>query len=167
MAGRFFLVSALIAGMVPAAFAQLSNTDKTFVTKVAQANNYEIYAAQLAGSNNTNAAYREYAGMIYEDQVEENGELESTVADQHTTMQLPTGLSPAGEQRLRALKNAGGNLDTVYRNQMIAIHQAVLNLYQNYIMHPDINPGIKDVAQSMLPTLQKHLEAAMELPPAE
>jgi len=45
---RTFLVSALIAGLVPAAIAQLSSTDKTFVMKAAKSNNYEIQAAKLA-----------------------------------------------------------------------------------------------------------------------
>lgn len=167
MTGKIFLVSALIAGIGPTAFAQLSRFDKAFITKAAQANNYEIQATQLAENTSNNAAYRRYAEMVSEDQMEESGELESTVADQNTTMQLPAGLSPAGEQRLQALKNARGNFDAIFRNQMIATHQAALNLYQSYLGlgQSDANPEIQDVARGMIPTLQKHLEEAMSLPP--
>ncbi len=167
MVRRIFLVSALIVGIGPAAFAQLSRFDKAFITQAGQANNYEMQAAQLAENMSNNAAYRRYAEMVSEDQVEESGELESTVADQNTPMQLPSGLSTVGQQRLQALKTAGGNFDAVFRNQMIATHQAALNLYQSYLAlgQADANPEIQDVARGMVPTLQKHLEEAMALPP--
>ena len=61
MVRRTFLVAALIAGLVPVAFGQLSSTDKTFVMTAAKANNYEIKAAQMAQQMSKNDAYQQYA----------------------------------------------------------------------------------------------------------
>lgn len=51
MIRRMLLIAALVAGLVPAAFAQfslLSKIDKDFATQAAMANTYEIQAALLA-----------------------------------------------------------------------------------------------------------------------
>jgi putative membrane protein len=164
MGPRAFLLAALIAGLVPAAFAQLSNTDKTFVLTAAETNNYQIKAALLATKNSGNPLYRQYALTIANDQTEEAGELESTVADQNPPMQLPSGLSPVEQQRLNALRKAGSRFDPMFRNQMIATVTATIRLYQSYIGQPDANPDIQKMAQSMLPTFQKYLEDAQALP---
>ena len=164
MVPRVFLIAALIAGLVPSAFAQLSNTDKTFVLTAAEANNYQIKAALLATKDSGNPLYRQYALTIANDQTEAAGELESTVADQNPPLQLPSGLSPVEQQRLNALRHASSRFDTMFRNQMIATVTASIRLYQSYIGQPDANPDIQKMAQSMLPTFQKYLEDAQALP---
>ncbi|MGO8718335.1 MAG: DUF4142 domain-containing protein [Acidobacteriaceae bacterium] len=163
MARRMLLIAALIAGLVPSAFAQLSRTDKAFVMRAARINNYEIEAALLADKYSSNAAYRQYALTIANDQTEDSGELESAVADEDSSVRLPTGVSAIGHRRLNALKNTR-NVDATFRNQIISTETAALRLYQDYIGQPGVNPEIKVVAHSMIPTLQKHLEDAQQLP---
>jgi putative membrane protein len=161
---RAFLVAALIAGLVPAAFAQLSSTDKTFVMKAAKANNYEIEAAKLAEKNSNNDAYKTYADMIISDHTQAGDQLKSAVAQADPSVSLPTGVSAKGQEHLDALARAGNNFDTTYRDQMIATHVAALKLFQNYVAQPSNNAQIKEVAQGLLPVFHKHLADAKKLP---
>lgn len=164
MAIRTFLVAALVAGLVPAAFAQLSSTDKTFVMKAAKANNYEIQAAKLAEQQSNNDAYKHYAEMIVTDHTKAGEELSSAVAQADPSMQLPTDVTATDQQHLDTLQNAGSSFDTTYRSQMISTHVAALKLFENYIGQANDNGQVKAVAKGMVPTLRKHLRDAKKLP---
>jgi putative membrane protein len=165
MVGRILLVAAFIVGLVPTAFGQLlSSHDKTFVVNAAQANTYEIEAALLANKYSNNPVYRRYAMSIANDQTEQSGQLQSTVADQDPSMRLPTGVSPSGQRQLNALKNSR-NVDATFRDQMISSHLATMRMYQNYIDQPDANPELKQMAQELLGAFEQQLEEARNLPP--
>lgn len=162
MASRFFLVAACIAGLAPISFGQLSNRDKTFVLDAAQTNNFQIEAALLANQYSSNPVFREYAVNIANDQTEEAGQLESTVADQNSTMKLPGGVSPAEKRQLDALKNSK-NVDSTFRNEMIASYSSTIRMYQRYIDQPDANDELRRMAQELLPKFEQHLEDARSL----
>jgi predicted outer membrane protein len=165
MVGRFLLVSAVLIGLVPAAFGQLlTSHDKTFVVSAAQANNYEIQAALLTNQYSNNPEYRIYAMSIANDHTEQSGQLESTVADQDSSMHLPTGLSPTGQRQLNALRNSR-DVDATFRNQMIATHLATMRMYQTYVIQPDANPEVKHMAEELLPKFEQQLEDARNLQP--
>ncbi|MGC1873082.1 MAG: DUF4142 domain-containing protein [Acidobacteriaceae bacterium] len=164
MVGRFFLVAACIAGLVPTALGQLSSRDRTFVMNANQANNFQIEAALLADQYSSNPLYRRYATDIANSQTEESGQLESTVADQNSPMQLPSSLSPTGQRQLNSLKNAR-NVDATFRNLMIASYSSTIRMYQTYIEQPDANDELKKMAQELLPTFEQHLEDARNLEP--
>jgi predicted outer membrane protein len=166
MAGRFFLVAAFLAGLVPAAFGQLlTSHDKTFIVNAAEANTYAIQAALLANQNSNNPAYRRFAIRIANDHTEQSGQLQSSVADQDPSMRLPTGVSPTGQRLLNALKNSR-NVDATFRNQMISSRLATMRMYQTYIDQPDANPELKQMAQELLVSFEQQLEDARNLEPA-
>jgi predicted outer membrane protein len=165
MAGKFFLLAALLAGLIPAALGQrLTSHDKTFVVNAVQANIYEIQASLLANKYSNNPVYRRYAISLANSQTEQSGQLQSTVADQDPSMRLPTGVSPAEQRQLNALKNSR-NVDATFRNQMIASHLATMRMYQTYIVQPDANSELKQMAEELLPKLEQQLEDARNLAP--
>ena len=164
MAGRFLLVAACIAGLVPTAFGQLTSRDRTFVMDAAQANNFQIQAALLANKYSSNSVYRRFAIDIANAQTEASGQLESTVADQNSTMRLPNGVSPTGKRQLDALKNSK-DVDATFRNQIIASYSSTIRMYQNYIDQFDANSELKQMAQDLLPAFEQHLQDARELEP--
>lgn len=165
MVCRFFLVAAFLAGLVPAAFGQLlTSHDKTFIVSAAQANNYALKAALLANQYSNNPTYRRYAMNIANDQTEQSGQLQSSVADQDSSMRLPSGVSPTGQRQLNALKNSR-NVDATFRGQMISSYLATIRMYQSYIDQPDANSELKQMAQELLPQFEQQLEDARDLPP--
>ncbi|MES2222065.1 MAG: DUF4142 domain-containing protein [Acidobacteriota bacterium] len=164
MVGRFILVAACVAGLVPTAIGQLTSRDRTFVMDAAQANNFQIQAALLVNQYSSNSVYRRFAIDIANAQTEESGQLESTVADQNSTMKLPSGLSPTGQRQLNSLKNAR-NVDATFRDLMISSYSSTIRMYQNYIDQFDANSELKQMAQDLLPTFEQHLEDARDLEP--
>ena len=165
MAGRFILVATCIAAFVTTAFGQLTSRDRTFVMNAAQANNFQLQAALLVNQYSSNSVYRRYAIDIANAQTEESGQLESTVANQNSTMKLPNSVSPTGQRQLNALKNSK-NVDATFRHQMIASYSSTIRLYQNYIDQFDANVGLKKMAEELLPAFEQHLEDARNLEPA-
>ena len=83
------------------AFAQLSNTDKSFLNKAARGNNYEIQAAKLAQTMSTNDAYKTYAQMIIDDHTQAAQSTDAAVSQADPSFQLPTGVSPAQQTEHR------------------------------------------------------------------
>jgi predicted outer membrane protein len=165
MVGRFILVAACVAGLVPSAFAQLlTSHDKTFVMNAVQANNYAIQAALLANRYSNNPVYRRYAMSVANDQTEQSGQLQSTVADQDSSMRLPSGVSATGRRQLNALRNSR-NVDATFRDQMIASNLATMRVYQTYIVQPDANSELKQMAEELIPKFEQQLEDARNLPP--
>lgn len=161
---RIAIVAALVGAMVPAALGQMNSTDKTFAEHLAKSNNYEIKAAELAQTMSKNSAYKPYAQMIINDHTKAGEQLTHVVAGVDSSMQLPTGVSANGQQHLDALKNAGDNFDTTYRDQMISTHVAAIKLVQNYVSQPNDNAKLKHFAENLLPVLRKHLRRAKKLP---
>ena len=164
MLRRTFWVAVLIAGLVPAAIAQLSNADKTFILNAAKSNNYEIQAAKLVEKKSNKDAYKSYADMIISDHTKAGDQLKSAVAQVDPSLTVPTGVSAKQQQHLDALKSAGNNFDITYRHQMIATHNGAIKLFQKYVANPGDNGEIKQVAQGLLPVLHKHLAKARNLP---
>jgi putative membrane protein len=164
MVRRTLMVAALIAGMIPMAFAQLSGTDKSFLDKTARANNYEIQAAKLVQSMSTNDAYKTYAQMMIDDHTQAAQQLEAAVSLADPTFQLPTDVSPADQKKLDSLKNARDDFDVKYRQQMIEGHAMMHKSFQNYLQGANNNASIKAAISNLQPVVQKHWDAARKLP---
>ncbi len=164
MVRRTFMVAALIAGMIPAAFAQLSGTDKSFLNKTARANNYEIQAAKLAQSMSTNDTYKTYAQMMIDDHTQAAQQLEAAASQADPSFQLPTNVSHADQTKLDTLKNAKNYFDVKYRKQMIQSHATLHSFFQDYLQGANSNASIKGVISNLQPVVQKHWDAAKKLP---
>ncbi|HWF66111.1 MAG TPA: DUF4142 domain-containing protein [Acidobacteriaceae bacterium] len=158
------LLAALATGLAPMATAQLSSTDKAFVTKLAKANNYELKAADLAQNTSKNDSYKSYAQMIATDHTKAGQDLTSLISGIDSSMQLPTDVSATDQSHLDTLQHAGNSFDVKYRYQMISTHTAALKLAQNYVSQPNDNPQLKKFAADLIPVFRKHLAEANKLP---
>jgi putative membrane protein len=162
--GTILLCAALAVGFTPIASAQLSSTDKAFVTKLAKSNNYELQVAQMAQDTSQNSSYKDYAQMIAADHTKAGQDLTAAVSAADPSIQLPTDISATDQAHLDTLKNAGNSFDVKYRAQMISTHVAAIKLVQNYVAQPNDNSQVKQFAQGLLPIFRKHLRDARKLP---
>ncbi len=163
MVRKMLLAAALVVGMVPAAFAQLSSADKAFAVRAAQTDDYQIEASLLVNKYSGNATYRQYATMLANDRTEDSGQLQSAVADEDPSFRLPSGVSPADKRQLDALKNTR-NVDMTFRRQIVSSETNTLKLYQDYLERGRANTELKHMAQQLLPKYQQQLEDARQLP---
>ena len=163
MVRRTFMVAAVIAGMVPMALAQLSNTDKSFLNKAARGNNYEIQAAKLAQSMSTNDAYKTYAQMMIDDHTQAAQQLGAAVSQADPSFSANRRVSRT-QTEFNTLKNAKNYFDVKYRQQMIQSHAMMHNLFQDYLKGANNNAAIKGFITNLQPVVQKHWDAAKKLP---
>jgi predicted outer membrane protein len=91
-------------------------------------------------------------------------QLQSAVSQSGGTVTLPTDLDPSGQARLDSLRNGGQNFDALYKQQMVAGHQEMYSLFQNYSSKPDANAAVKSVVVGLMPVVQQHLNSAKQLP---
>ncbi len=161
---KLAVITAIAAGLAPMALAQLSTTDKAFVTKTARANNYEIQAAQLAQNMSKNDAYKTYAQMMIDDHSKAGEDLKAAVAKADPSFQLPSDVSPADQTKLDTLKNAKNYFDVKYRLQMIQGHAVLHSFFQDYLQGANNNADVKAVIASIQPAVQKHWDEAKKLP---
>jgi putative membrane protein len=162
---------ALAAAPVPAqgnsstsSASGLSGPDSTFVTQTARMNNYELAAANLAQHSASSQQDKSFAQQMLTDHTKAAKQLQTAVAQTGTTMTLPTDLDPAGQARLDSLRSAGPNFDALYKSQMVAGHQELYSLFQNYSSKPDANASVKTVIVALMPVVQQHLNSAKQLP---
>lgn len=79
-------------------------------------------------------------------------------------MTLPTGVSPAQQKMLDALKAAGKNFDALYQKDMDASHAETYALFQKYSKAADANAGLKTVVRGALPKVKMHWDMEKKLP---
>jgi putative membrane protein len=144
--------------------AGLAGPDSTFVMQTARMNNYEIAAANLAQGKASSQQDKSFAQQMITDHTKAARQLQSAVSQSGKAMTMPTDLDPASQARLDSLKSGGQNFDALYKTQMVAGHQEMYSLFQNYSSKPDANAAVKSVITGLMPIVQQHLNSAKQLP---
>lgn len=170
---RFLLVTTALVVTSSAASAQsatpsgksrFGSADRAFVMKTAMANNYELASARLAQRMTTAAEDQTYAQQIIDDHTKVGDQLKAAVAEAAPSVTLPTGTDAKGTARLAKLEKAGPRFAATYRQQMIASHQEIHDMFQSYIVRTSVNAGVKSVIAGAQPTVVMHWNAAKKLP---
>jgi len=138
-------------------------TDRAFVVRMTQANNFEIAAAQLALSKSTSADVKAYAQMMIDDHTKMGNALQSVVLSVNPTFVPPAPMSARHQVMLDRLNAATADFDEVYKSIMIASHQETLPLPTKFITAVYGNLAIKQTAQDAIPVITMHLDMAQKL----
>jgi putative membrane protein len=139
----------------------LSNEDYRFVTEAARAGLFEVQAAELARSQATSPAVKDFAERIITDHGKANQELKRLAQKKDAT--LPTTLSSKEERGLDHLRKASvRDFDKVYAQHMVEEHQHDLNKFRRAAEHAD-DPDLKSFAQGASVMIEDHLLAAKDL----
>lgn len=142
--------------MAPAVMAPVTDA-KTYVGKAMQGNLTEIEASKLAAERTTNAAVLGFATMMVEDHG--NAAEKVSTAAKTAGIDAPTSLDTEHQQHVDALKPLSGpDFDRSYVDLMTDGHKQSLALHQGYSASGDTD-GLKAVAASLVPTVQKHMAA--------
>jgi putative membrane protein len=171
---RLILAAGLAVAMAAPAFAQgnkppamrtTSNTPsaQTFVKKAAITNMFEIKAGQIAQQKSQNSKVDSYAQMIVNDHQQMQNKLESE-AKNVKSISVPSKLDHAHQKLVDKLQSASGaKFLKTFKNQQVKGHKQAIQLFQSYGRSGQ-NANLKQLAQSGLPMLQKHLRTAEALP---
>jgi putative membrane protein len=152
------------AARMPVPPRTLTAADKTFLSKAAMGNNYELSAAKIAAGMATNDADKQYAQMMITDHTKLAADLTAAVAKNDPAFKMPAGIDAKQQNMLDALRKSGKAFAAEYKKQMIASHDEVKALFSDYTGKPASNADIKGVITGAMPTVDKHIAMANSLP---
>ena len=146
------------------ASAELSpTTAQGFVNAAAASDRFEIESSTLAATSAQSAAVKSFAARMVTAHTASSAKLKSTVAALTPPIAPDDTLNANQQQLLAGLKGkTGADFDTAYGQAQVAAHQATLDLLNGYVASGD-NPGLRDLAKGMVPTVTAHLNMAKGL----
>lgn len=136
-------------------------TDQQFVDMAAQTDMTEANLGQLAATNASAQAVKDYAQMLVTDHTSDYSQI-STVAGK-AGLTVPKGLDAAHQKMIAPFeKLKGAAFDHRYIQEMIAGHTHAIAVYTKESTDAT-SADLKAYASATLPTLQKHLDGAKAL----
>ncbi len=132
-----------------------------FVDMAASSDMYEIEAGKLAQANGKSQEVKDFGAMMERDHTKSSAELK-TAAGQAEGVTVAPKLMPKHEANLAALRGAGENFDTLYKQQQVAAHEEALALLRAQA-DSGAAPSLKAFAAKTAPVVEGHLGHAREL----
>jgi putative membrane protein len=157
------VLSAMLAiASIATARADMSNSDREFATKAAQAGMAEVAEARVALKNSKRPDVRMFARRMIADHTKANDQLESIAKQQG--IELPNAPSDEDLARIKQLSaTAGTDFDNAYIQQGIKDHEAAVQLFAQE-SDSGQNDQLKSFATATLPTLREHDRMVKSLP---
>lgn len=141
----------------------LAQADQQFLTKAAEGGQFEVEVAKLAAEKATDPAVKTFAQMLVDDHSAANDKLRQ-IASSHN-LALPAAMPDEKKRELdRLAKLSGAEFDRQFVKMAgIKDHHHDIQEFEKVSQNAQ-SEDVKNFAQSTLPTLKKHLEAAEKLP---
>ena len=147
----------------PAAAAADAPTDpQGFVDKASASDMFEIEAGKLAQANGKSQEVKDFGAMMERDHMKSSADLKAAAAQAQGVTVAPK-LTAKQQSDLTALRGAGDNFDTIYKQQQLAAHQEALALLRAQA-EGGTAPSLKAFASKTAPVVEGHLGHARDLP---
>jgi putative membrane protein len=146
----------------PKAGGKAGMTDQQFVDLAAQTDMVEANLGQLAQNVADQQDVKDYGQMLATDHTNDYQQL--AAAAQQANLTVPNSIDEQHNKAMIGPMNAlkGPAFDHKYIQEMIAGHTKAIAVYKKEAADAE-NPSIKSYAETALPVLQKHLDAAKDL----
>jgi putative membrane protein len=154
------LGSGLIALLAVAgsAFAAMSGADKQFMVTSARTDMIEAHEGQIAEQQASKADVKDYAKMLVQDHSDDYGHLSALASK--TGVSIPKGINAAKDRNIEQLAHVkGAGFDRLFTREEIAAHRQALAAAKRESAQGK-DSDVKAYATSMIPVLEKHLQAA-------
>lgn len=151
----------LAEGFTSSAAAAPAWTAQAFADTVAASDAYQLAAAKLAQSKGRSPQVRDFAAQMLQDATVTGDELRDAARHARgvTVNPQPT---PAQQQNLDALRQAGDDFDKVYSRQQVAAHEQVLATLRDYADN-GMDPALSEFAADAANMAADHLRLARQL----
>lgn len=165
---NLFLIGAGLIAPVFTAFAEIRDMDDAQIADVViTANNIAIQAGKLAHSRSSDQKIKEYAKrMIGEHAVVNYAATELTARLNLTARNNPisNALQTDSEKNIAELASLhGSEFDKAYIDQVVILHQDILDTIDNRLMPNARNENLKAFLYNLFSPLSDHLEQAWEI----
>jgi putative membrane protein len=134
---------------------QARTSAATYVGMAASADTYEKESSQAILQHASNPEVRAFAEMMIRDHA--NTTAQVMAAAKAASIGKPGGPLPKHAMMLKALREMPhASMERGYVDQQVMAHEEALALHQGYAAQGD-NPGLKAVAASAVPIIERHL----------
>ena len=158
------VAAATLAGRAALAQPPAAMPTRDFVQAAQGSDQYEIEAAQVALIQSRDPHVRAFAQQMIQDHTVTSARLRQAALASGQTPP-PMGLNEDGQRMLSQLQSLrGAEFDAAYGRQQVMAHQAALVVEQGYASSGQ-DAGVRRVAQSAVPVIQRHLQMAQQLRP--
>ncbi|HEX3851149.1 MAG TPA: DUF4142 domain-containing protein [Polyangiaceae bacterium] len=147
--------------------AQIALSDAQIVKVVTTLNQGEIAAAQVAEPAAQASAVKNFAQLMITDHTAANGQTFALVSAKHIAPQQ-SDLSDQLDSESAALlvtlsQTTAANIDSVYIDSQIQMHQEALGLFDNTLLPDATDADLKTLLTSMRATVATHLTDAQTI----
>lgn len=133
-----------------------------FVNQAASGGMLEVQSSKVALSQLRDPSVQNFAQMMVDDHQKANDELKQIA--QKKGLSVPSDLQGQQRQMLDQLQGLpAGQLGAQFAQIQVQAHHKTIELFQRAVRDLQ-DPDLKEFAQKTLPTLQKHLDQAKQLP---
>jgi putative membrane protein len=144
-----------------AARSSAAADDSTFVKKAAQGGMAEVKLGQLAQSNGSNDAVKQFGQRMVTDHSKANDQLKDAASKENIT--VPTDISAKDQATYDSLaKLSGPAFDKAYARDMVTDHEKDIADFNKEATSGQ-KDSIKNFASETLATLKDHLKQAREM----
>lgn len=162
-----FLASSSLAAVMfftsAAALAATTRNTQNFIQNAVICNKFEIETSQQALEKSKNGAVRDFAQHMIDDHTKAQQKMTDTLQQENLS-----GLVPADVDRKhrkienKLAKDSARNFDSDYVSAQVDAHKDAVSLFRKY-SHKGDDPGLKNLAATLLPKLQSHQQMAYDL----
>lgn len=139
-----------------------SNLDpQSFVTNVAQSNQYEIDAARIALEKTRSNDVRDFANQMIEDHSKAAAKLKSAIEARGGELEIPSHPSDQQQADLESLRDAE-DFDSVYLQQQRRAHEKALSLLRGYANGSETS-ALRSFADETATVVQGHLDRVRKI----
>ncbi|MBD2777818.1 DUF4142 domain-containing protein [Iningainema tapete] len=138
-----------------------SVSDKEFITRAAQSDNFEIQTSQQALKRAQDPKVKAFAQQMIKEHTTSSKQLAPIAKKRGVT--LPKDVGAENQALLTQLSSLKGKeFDSAYMQAQVQAHTNTLALYQDYIQQGQ-NAELKAFAKKIAPVVQKHLKEAQQM----
>ena len=139
----------------------LSSLDNSYFRDITQGNLTEIESSKKALQYSTNEKVRNFAQHMISDHTSAGSSVQAVASAKGVT--LPTMLDEKHQDLIKPLDGkTGPDFDKAYIDLQIAAHEDTINT-NTYEADNANDAGVKNLAQSLKPTLEGHLTSAKQI----
>jgi putative membrane protein len=152
----------LLIGIVPVlVWGADSNPDESFYKNAGEGGLAEVAAGKLAESKASNAALKDFGGMMVKDHSTADQKLWAAAAERGVKMPTtPSVEQVAAGDRLKLL--SGDSFDKAYIRNQLEAHRDTVALFKKE-MASGRDKDAKQFAEATLPTVEAHLDKIMKI----
>lgn len=137
-----------------------ANSPQEFATMAAQSNMFEIESSRLALEKTQQEDVRSFAQQMIDDHTKA-GEAMKAAAQEADVAEVPSSLNTEYQAKMDTLRNASGEVfDELFWQVQLREHRQAVQLFTQFSQQ---DGPLAEFAKSTLPTLQGHLDKAVEL----